>query len=86
MHIAAVTVHKLIFSQSKADDDAAAASDPSGSDIKHHSDPKNPDSEVIVPVVRTGVNAAIPAGKNMFQGTFTGYSHPSLKQEKVQGC
>lgn len=64
MHFAALIVFSLIFYQSKADDDTATASDPSGSGVKQHSGPKTPESEVIVPAVRTGVHA----GKNRFQG------------------
>lgn len=58
-----VNVSKLIIRQGKADDDSVSASDPSGSDIKEPADPKNPDTDVIVPEIRTGVNAAAPAGK-----------------------
>ncbi|XP_056886671.1 skin secretory protein xP2 isoform X22 [Takifugu flavidus] len=45
----------------KADEDGVSAPDTSGSDIKEPVEPKNPGSEVIVPEIRTGVNAAVPA-------------------------
>lgn len=68
VHFVALIVFSLIFDQSKADDDTATASDPSGSGVKQNSGPKTPESEVIVPAVRTGVHVEVPAGKNRFQG------------------
>lgn len=44
-----------------------SAPDISGSDIKEPVEPKNPVIDVIVPEVRTGVHAAVPAGKPTLQ-------------------
>lgn len=58
---------KPIIRQVKADDDGVSASDISGSDVKEPVEPKNPGRDVIVPEIRTGVNAAVPAGKAALQ-------------------